>query len=341
MVVQVVSAARTLALMTLVALFTVAAAAQDADDPIVISLDDTQVTLSEFEERFEITIRSLAAQQGMPLTDETREMFAGFRLNFLEQRATELVLMQEADDRGIEVTEADVDAEIERIRANFETEEQFQDVLEQAGFTDEAQLKTVIQESELVRQVAEALQADIEISDEAIEAWYEENRAQMERGEQVCASHILLETLDEAEEVKAELDAEADFATLAQERSMDPGSGAQGGDLGCFERGQMVPEFEEAAFTAELNEVTEPVESDFGFHLILVSERHDAETIPLDEVRGEIREQLAQEQLGDKIEEVREASTVETFPEHLGIEEPEEIEDPLELEVEPEEDDGE
>lgn len=86
-----------------------------------------------------------------------------------------------------------------------------------------------------------------------------------------CVSHILVATEDEAKTIKAELDAGADFATLAQEKSTDPGSGAAGGELGCQSPDSWVPEFSAAMLAAEVGEVTEPVESQFGFHLILVT----------------------------------------------------------------------
>ncbi len=86
-----------------------------------------------------------------------------------------------------------------------------------------------------------------------------------------CVSHILVATEDEADALKAELDGGADFATLAQENSTDPGSGAQGGELGCQAPESWVPEFSAAMLAAEVGEVTEPVESQFGFHLILVT----------------------------------------------------------------------
>ncbi len=86
-----------------------------------------------------------------------------------------------------------------------------------------------------------------------------------------CVSHILVATEDEATAIKAELDAGADFATIAQEKSTDPGSGAAGGELGCQSPDSWVPEFSAAMLTAEVGKVTEPVESQFGFHLILVT----------------------------------------------------------------------
>ena len=90
---------------------------------------------------------------------------------------------------------------------------------------------------------------------------------------QVCASHILVETDEEAQAVVARLDAGEDFTVVAAEVSIDPGSGANGGSLGCTSPAQYVPEFAEATMEAPIGEVTEPVESEFGFHIILVEDR--------------------------------------------------------------------
>jgi peptidyl-prolyl cis-trans isomerase C len=92
----------------------------------------------------------------------------------------------------------------------------------------------------------------------------------------VCASHILVETEEEAVAVAARLDAGEDFATVAQDVSLDPGSGPNGGDLGCSSPAGYVPSFAAATMAAELDVPTAPVESDFGFHIILVAQREEA-----------------------------------------------------------------
>jgi peptidyl-prolyl cis-trans isomerase C len=315
---------------TLILAFSLAAvlafAQTDENDPVVIRLGDKTVTRSELDVRFEIAIRSIAAQQGIPLTAEMRPFFEDFRVQFLDQRATELVLLAEAERRGFESDEEAIDAELERIRAGFESDEDFAEVLEEAGFGTEERLRELIRESRLMQQVVDALQDEVAVSDEDVAAWYQENEAQLARGEQVCARHILVEDEETALALKEELDEGADFAELAQEHSTDPGSGPRGGDLGCFGRGQMVAPFEETAFGAEEGEVAGPVESQFGHHLILVYERQEATTIPLEEIEGEIRQQLAQEQLGAKIDELRESSGVEIYPENLVDAEPEMVE---------------
>ena len=129
-----------------------------------------------------------------------------------------------------------------------------------------------------------------------IEADGTENKeAQFTTPEQRCARHILFnkDQKEKAEEVKQQLENGADFAQLARENSQDPGSAEQGGDLGCLGKGDTVPEFEEALFGAEKGEIVGPVETQFGYHVIEVTESRAASTRPLSDVEGEIREQLS------------------------------------------------
>lgn len=138
------------------------------------------------------------------------------------------------------------------------------------------------------------------VTDEDVAAFYEENQ---EFFEQACVSHILVSPDEEAEDPEAamadaetaildvveRLEAGEEFAEVATEVSDDPGSGAQGGELGCGPRNQYVPEFEEVVWSIELDTLSEPVRTDFGYHLILVSERG---TQTLEEVADQIRAQL-------------------------------------------------
>jgi len=107
--------------------------------------------------------------------------------------------------------------------------------------------------------------------------------------------HILFnkDQQQKAEEVKTQLQEGGDFAALATENSQDPGSAEKGGDLGCLGKGETVPPFEEAAFAAEQGEVVGPVETEFGYHVIEVTEIREEQTQPLDEVETQITDQIA------------------------------------------------
>ncbi|MAG71727.1 MAG: peptidyl-prolyl cis-trans isomerase [Vicinamibacterales bacterium] len=151
---------------------------------------------------------------------------------------------------------------------------------------------------------AESLRAGVVVPDADIERSYTENASQYSNPEQVRASHILFETegQDEAsvraraEAVLAEARAGGDFAALAEEHSDDVGSATLGGDLDYFSRGRMVPEFETAAFSMEPDTISDLVQTEYGFHIIHVTDTREAATRPLEEVRDQIADQLQWEQ---------------------------------------------
>jgi peptidyl-prolyl cis-trans isomerase C len=149
--------------------------------------------------------------------------------------------------------------------------------------------------------------------DAALQAAYDERRQSPDfLIEQVTARHILVETEEEARAVIAELDGGADFATLARERSTDPAA-SNGGELGTFRRGAMVPPFENAAFALEAGSyTTEPVATQFGFHVILVEAKETIEP-SFDEVADELRAELTRDAIENLLEEVRAEADVQRF----------------------------
>ena len=132
----------------------------------------------------------------------------------------------------------------------------------------------------------------ISVTEEEIKEFYEDNKAQFKKGETVSAKHILVKEEDECNAILAAINAgEKTFEDAAKESSTCP-SGQQGGSLGEFGKGQMVKEFEDAAFAAEIGAVVGPVATQFGFHLIKVEAKSEASELPYEEVKGQIERQL-------------------------------------------------
>lgn len=132
------------------------------------------------------------------------------------------------------------------------------------------------------------------VTDEALQAAYEAKFADMAPQKEYNAAHILVDSEEKANELKTQLDGGADFAELAKANSTDTGSGANGGDLGWFGLGMMVKPFEEAVVAAEPGKVVGPVQSQFGYHLIMVKETRVAEAPSLDEMRDELASEIEQ-----------------------------------------------
>lgn len=136
---------------------------------------------------------------------------------------------------------------------------------------------------------------NVNIPEKAIKEKYDAMVAKMKGNQQAHASHILVESEEEAKEIKKLLDDGADFALMAKRRSADVGSSAGGGDLGFFAKEQMVKEFADAAFALKKGEISQPVKSSFGWHIIKLHELRDMPVPPYEEARLTIEEQLRQE----------------------------------------------
>lgn len=149
------------------------------------------------------------------------------------------------------------------------------------------------------------------VTDEDLQARYDAEIGAMPATEEVRARHILVKTKEEAETAIQQLDEGADFATVAQELSTGP-SGPEGGDLGFFSAGQMVPPFEAAAFALEAGEYTkEPVETQFGWHVIRVEEKRQAEPPSFDQVKEQVRQVVLRERYMELVQQARSELTVE------------------------------
>ncbi|ODT82116.1 MAG: hypothetical protein ABS76_08855 [Pelagibacterium sp. SCN 64-44] len=150
------------------------------------------------------------------------------------------------------------------------------------------------------------------VTEEAMRAEYDNFVAGFQPEEERRASHILVEKEDDAKAIKAELDAGADFAALAKEKSIDPGSGAQGGDLGFFSRGMMVPAFEEAAFAlTEPGQVSDLVQSNYGWHIIKLTETRMSAPPSFEQVAGQIQQQLLMKTFNETVAKLMEGTTVD------------------------------
>ena len=148
------------------------------------------------------------------------------------------------------------------------------------------------------------------VTDASLQAAYDKRFKDQAPATEYHAAHILVATEEEAKAIKLELDGGADFAELAKTKSTDTGSGQAGGDLGWFGIGAMVKPFEDAVIAAEVGKVTEPVKSDFGWHLILVQETRIADAPSLDDLRDELAPEIEQAAIDAKVAELSALATV-------------------------------
>jgi peptidyl-prolyl cis-trans isomerase C len=161
----------------------------------------------------------------------------------------------------------------------------------------------------LAVQTVNALTNDV-VTDEAVQAAYDAQFAEFEGEDEFDASHILVESEDEAKALKAQLDDGADFAEMAREHSTGP-SGPNGGALGWFGKGQMVPEFENAVLGLEKGQVSDPVQTQFGWHLVILNDKRKSEAPALEAVRDELAQTIQQEAIQAHIDELTQQAQIE------------------------------
>ncbi|MBA3297726.1 MAG: peptidyl-prolyl cis-trans isomerase [Acidobacteria bacterium] len=200
-----------------------------------------------------------------------------------------------------------------QMRAQFKTEQEFTKALAGRGLTRE-RLRSDLQRKSGINAMMEAeVAGTVAVTDAEIREFYDKNPDKFKQPEAVRASHILIrapqggdEAAKKAARTKtadllAQVRAGGDFGKLARENSSD-GSAQQGGDLGFFPRGQMVPAFDQAAYALKPGQVSDIVETQFGYHIIKVTERRDATTVPLAEVTDRVREFLTGQRKQERAE---------------------------------------
>jgi len=233
----------------------------------------------------------------------------------LEQLVTLMVVSQEAQKQGINITEADVEARIEQMIQEdyYGSKDYFEQVLQQSGWTEDALKKNLL----IDMMLTEMVRKKTEVTNEEVAEYFAENRADFDIPHEVNVRHILVDTEETAREVLEELEQGGNFAALAKEYSRDPGSAEKGGELGFVGKDELVTEFAEAAFAAPVGLIKEPVQSLYGYHIIEVLEIQEYREVKFAEVESDVREALINEKVQAKLYEefstLRQNADVETM----------------------------
>lgn len=241
----------------------------------------------------------------------TEEEKVEFETQVLNNIIMKKVFTKQLTNLEIQAPQEQIDQQWDQFKAQYESEAKMEEDIVAKGFTVEelkAEFTYQLQMQELSRYASEQ---EMEINEEEIQAFYNENKETIFAQPAMIksASHILIMTKERTEEealekinaVKEDIIAGKSFSDAAKEYSEGP-SGSNGGKLGGFQKGQMVPEFENVAFAIPLNTVSEPVLTQFGYHLILVENRSDATFAPYEETKEYISTQLKVKKFFEKIE---------------------------------------
>lgn len=246
---------------------------------------------SQFEVRFDLFARSALRQLGLPDTEDTREFLDPYRAPYLEALAEERALLLRAKAEGFWPKEEAVESRVWQLKEAFPTEEALLQALREAGVPDLATYRTLLSEAMALEALEGHYRARLRISPAALKALWLLS-PEYRHPTLYCARHILLPTVEAAKEALARLAQGEAFAEVAKALSQDPGSRERGGDLGCEPEGTYIPAFEKALLSLKPGEVSEPVGTPFGFHLILLEGVRPAGRYPLEEVREDLEAQV-------------------------------------------------
>jgi peptidyl-prolyl cis-trans isomerase C len=258
---------------------------------------------------FETAIKNLEGRAGGAVPADQRDrVYRGV----LDQLIAYRLLTQESKSRNVVVPEAEVDARLSQIRQQFPSEDAFKQTLAQQGMTLDKLREDARSDMRVSKMLQDEVATKVALQAGEVNHFYEKNPDKFKQGERVRASHILIRVPENADaaakeqakskatDVLKQVKSGQDFAQLAKTHSQDPGSAPGGGDLGYFMQGQMVGAFERAAFGMKPGEVSELVETPFGFHIIKVADKQAARTMPIDEVRPQIEQFLQNQQRMEK-----------------------------------------
>ena len=284
------------------------APAPPAVDPVPSELPEVVAHVGAHaitRDELERAVRSAEIQAGQALPAQFRDSV--YRA-VLDRLVGFHLLLQESERRSIAVDDAAVEARIDTIRSRFPDGEAFEAQLDSWN-TSLYILREEARRDLLVERVLEsAVIEGIEIDPGAARAFYEQHPAQFTERGGVQARHILIsvspdaaepdkaEARERARRLRGKVEDGADFEALAREHSDDPGSASNGGDLGLVVEGRTVPAFEDALFALEPGELSDVVETPFGFHVIQMVERQEDRLVPFDEASGPIRDLLRQQE---------------------------------------------
>jgi foldase protein PrsA len=281
----------------------------------VANVDGTEVSKAELDKLVEQAKRGYQSQNqdfpkaGTPEYQSLQQQYVAYLVELAEFR-------QAADDLGVKVSDKDVDkVENQTIAEKFDGKRsEYEKALKKAGFTAEDYRANALEVTALTQKIFDTVTKDVKVTDSDVLQYYTANQSQYGTPESRDVRHILITvkgkdgnvdyaaSKEKADQVYEQLKGGADFATLAKQVSADPGSKDSGGKL-TISRGQTVPEFEKVSFELKTGELSKPVKTTYGYHVIeALSDVRKATRTPLDKVKASIRTTLLQQKRNDEMQ---------------------------------------
>ena len=289
---------------------------------VVATVNGENITKQQLQDLFNAALQASGAK--------VQDLNAQQQLGGYTQLLQDLIMDKLVAEASVseKVSDADVDAELAKIKGQFPDEKAFQEQISQSGMTPEKlkeNIRTGLQQSRWMKSQVKVP----EVTDEQAKAFYDSNLKEFEQPETVKASHILFmvdpdaaadvvkQKEDAANKAAERAAAGEDFTKLAKELSEEPGASESGGDLGFFPKDRMVPEFAEAAFAQKIGDISKPVKTQFGWHIIKVTDKKAAGTVPFDQVKEQVTSFLKssgqREAAQAVLKKLKDSAKIETF----------------------------
>ncbi|WP_187759663.1 peptidylprolyl isomerase [Thiospirochaeta perfilievii] len=280
---------------------------QTPENKVIASVSKHKITQAEFENEVERLKKAMVPEDYVMQEEEK----AKFEAQILNNMILKFVYTQKLDALDIQVEEGAIDEQFSQLISQYGSEEAMISDVEAKGFTMDELREEFTYQYRMQELSKYAVESDTEVSDKEIETYYNDNKESVfAQPGTVTARHILVTTDNKSEEealtkikdIKEKISGGMDFSQAAVEYSEGP-SGPNGGQLGSFQKGQMVGEFEVVAFSIPVNTVSEPVLTQFGYHLILVDNRTDKSFAPFEETKSYIKNRLKVDKFFQEIED--------------------------------------
>ena len=224
---------------------------------------------------------------------EAKKLGDEIKKRIVDQLSVRLLLLDDAIKKGYNVSDKDIDAQINGLIEKM-GKERFNAILKKDNLTIDY-IKDDFKKQMIVQKYLIEKMKQIKIDDNGTEQYFKQNKGKYNYPEMVRASHILLKTEQEAKEILKQLKGGADFAKLAETRSIDPSAKENKGDLNFFPKGAMIPEFEKIAFTYPVGKLSGIVKTQFGYHIIKVTDRKEASDVKFEQVKKAVKGEMVKE----------------------------------------------
>lgn len=293
---------------------------------VLATVGDEKITKGDLDKEIEPQLKQQYGED-YESNDQIKEQVKQAKQKGLDSLVTQKILLQKASELNLTPSDDEINTKIDetisQYKAQYSQEGQFESLLEQNGFTED-EFREFLKKQIIMSAVQEDILKDVTATDEDAQTYYDENKdTKYTVGAGATASHILVADEETAKKLKAQLDAGADFAQLAKENSTDTGTKDNGGSLGfvAYNSTQLVTEFMDGFKNLKEGEVSEPVKTQYGYHLIKATGLKDSEVTPFDQVKDEIKSTLLQqkqsETFNSKIEEWKTDLKVKTYEDRL------------------------